>query len=177
MAQHGIAVAVFDTHDRADRAVHALSAAGIDLAKISIVGRDFQSEEHAVGFYKVGDRMRSFGSLGAFWGTLAGILVGAFVMVIPIFGHLIILGPLAATVVSGVEGAAVGGAAGVLVGALTALGVPRNSAILFDVAVHADKFLVTVQGSPKEIEFAEQVLCTAGANAVETHDPHEDVKV
>ena len=87
MTHHGITVAVFDSHERAEGAVHALNNAGIDLKKISIVGRDFQSKEHAVGFYKLGDAMKSFGGLGAFWGTLAGILFGAFVMVIPVFGH------------------------------------------------------------------------------------------
>jgi hypothetical protein len=169
MTKGAITIAIFESHEDAERAVHSLSDAGIDLRKISIVGRDFQSEEHAVGFYKLGDRMRFFGGLGAFWGTLAGILLGAFVMVIPVFGHLIILGPLAATIVSGAEGAAVGGAAGALVGALNGLGVPRESAIRYELAVEADKFLVTVQGSNQDVALAQEVLGAASPATVETH--------
>lgn len=177
MTKGGITVAIFESHDKAERAVHALGDAGIDLRKISIVGRDIQSQEHAVGYYTFGDRMRFFGGLGAFWGTLAGILLGAFVMVIPVFGHLIILGPLAATIVSGVEGAAVGGAAGALVGALTGLGVPKESAIRYELAVEADKFLVTVQGSREDIALAEDVLGAANPTAVETHGLTEEMTV
>jgi hypothetical protein len=175
MTKGGITVAIFESHDQAERAVHTLSNAGIDLRKISIVGRGFHSEEHATGFYKLGDRMRFFGGLGAFWGTLAGILLGAFVMVIPVFGHLIILGPLAATIVSGVEGAAAGGAAGALVGGLTGLGVARNSAIRYELAVEADKFLVTVQGSPEDIALAQDVLDAASPTSVETHGLTEEM--
>lgn len=174
MTTNGITVAIFETHDDAERALHALNNAGIDLRKISIVGRDYQTEEHATGFYKLGDRMRFFGGLGAFWGTLAGILLGAFVMFIPVFGHLIVLGPLASTIVAGLEGAALGGATGALVGALTAIGVPRNSAIRYELAVEANKFLVTVQGGRDDIERAEQVLGTAGSTSVETHGLMEE---
>lgn len=175
MTNGGITVAIFDSHDKAEQAVHALGNAGIDLRKISIVGRNYHSEEHALGFYNFGDRMRFFGGFGAFWGTLAGILLGAFVMVIPVFGHLIILGPLAATIVSGLEGAAVGGAAGALVGALTGLGVPRDSAIRYELAVKADKFLVTVQGGSEDIKLAEHVLGAANPTAVETYGLTEEI--
>lgn len=174
MTQSGITVAILDNHEEAERAVRALSNAGIDLPKISIVGRDFKSKEHAVGFYKIGDSIRFLGGLGAFWGTLAGILLGAFVMVIPVFGHLIVLGPLAATIVSGVEGAAVGGAAGALVGALAGLGVPKDSAIRYETAIEVDKFLVTVQGSREDAELAETVLRAERPRALETHGLKEE---
>lgn len=95
-------------------------------------------------------------------------------MVIPVFGHLIVLGPLAATIVSGVEGAAVGAAAGALGGALTGLGVPRESAIRYETAVAADKFLVTVRGSREDVELAENVLGAEAPSALETHGLTEE---
>jgi uncharacterized membrane protein len=129
MNYSGVTVAVYETHDEAEGAVRALRNAGIGFQKISIVGKDVSTREQAIGFFNLGDRARFFGKFGAFWGSLAGILLGSFVMFIPVLGHIVILGPLAATVVSGLEGAALGGAAGALVGALTAIGVPRDSAI------------------------------------------------
>jgi hypothetical protein len=170
MTQDGITVAVFDTHDQAERAVRAVNNGGIDLRKISIIGKGVQREEHALGFYTLGDRVRFFGGFGAFWGTLAGILLGAFVMFIPVFGHLIILGPLAATVVSAIEGAAVGGAAGALVGALVSIGVPKNSAIKYETALRANKFLVTVQGSRGDMDLARDVLRPMQPAELETHE-------
>jgi len=177
MAQSQTSVAVFDTHEQAENAVRALGKAGIDFSKISIVGRDFESEEKALGFYRIGDRVRSFGGLGAFWGTLAGILLGAFVMFIPVFGHLIILGPLASTIVSGVEGAALGGVAGALVGALTAIGVPKDAAIRYDTAIRANKFLVTVQGSSIDAELCKEVLEPMHPVELETHELTEEQPV
>ena len=50
------AVAVYATHDEADAAVKALQKSGFDLRKLSIVGKDFRTEEHAVGYYNTGDR-------------------------------------------------------------------------------------------------------------------------
>ena len=174
MTQDGITVAVFDTHEHAERAVRALNNAGIDLRKISIVGRDFESEEHALGFYSLGDRVGSFGRFGAFWGTLAGILLGAFVMFIPVFGHLIILGPLASTIVSGIEGAVIGGAAGALVGALVSIGVPKDSAIRYEKAIRANKFLVTVQGSRVDMDLSRDVLRPMEPSDLETHGLREE---
>ncbi|MDB5697576.1 MAG: putative rane protein [Alphaproteobacteria bacterium] len=169
-SHNGVTVAIFDTHDKAERALHSLNNAGIDLKKISIVGREIQREEHALGFYNLGDRIKFFGGLGAFWGSLAGILLGSFVMFIPVFGHLIILGPLAATVVSGLQGAVVGGTAGVLGGALTALGVPKDSVIRYETALNSGKFLVTVQGSREDADLARQVLAAEQPSVLEAHN-------
>lgn len=169
MNSSGVTVAVYETHDAAERAVKTLRNAGLDLRKISIIGRDYYSEEHALGFFNMGDRAKFFGKLGAFWGTLAGILFGAFVMFIPVFGHIIVLGPLAATIVSGLEGAAVGGAAGAVVGALTGIGIPKDSAIRYEAAVRADKFLLTVQGGQDDITLAESTLAPTQPLSLETH--------
>lgn len=61
-------VAVFDQHQDAEAAIRELQRVGYDMKKLSIVGRDYFTEEHAVGFYNGGDRVRHWGKLGAFWG-------------------------------------------------------------------------------------------------------------
>jgi uncharacterized membrane protein len=175
MKPTGITIAVYESHELAERAVKALRDAGIALRKISIVGKDVHSEEHAVGYFNMGDRAKFFGKFGAFWGTMAGILLGSFVMFVPVFGHLVILGPLAATVVSGLEGAAVGGAAGALIGALSGLGIPKDSVIRYQKALEADKFLVAVQGSAEDVQLASAVLRPTDPASLESHAPAEPV--
>ena len=44
------------------------------MKKLSIVARDFHTEEHALGFYTSGDRVKFWGGRGAFWGSLWGML-------------------------------------------------------------------------------------------------------
>jgi uncharacterized membrane protein len=173
MNSSGVTIAIYDSHEAAEKAVKSLRTAGIDFRKISIVGKDYHSEEQPVGYFNMGDRAKFFGKFGAFWGTLAGILLGAFVMVVPVFGHIVVLGPLAATVVSGIEGAAIGGAGGALVGALTGVGVPRDSAIRYQTAIEAGQFLLMVQGSQDDVGLAESVLRPSEAVSLETHGEAE----
>ncbi len=59
-----IAVAVYDLHTRAERAVKALQRAGFDMKRISIIGKDYESEEHVIGFLNAGDRAKIFGKWG-----------------------------------------------------------------------------------------------------------------
>lgn len=177
MNSNGVTVALYDTHEAAEKAVKALRNAGIGFRKISIVGKDYHTEEQPVGYFNMGDRAQFFGKFGAFWGTLAGILFGAFVMVIPVFGHLVILGPLAATIVSGLEGAALGGAAGALIGALTGIGVPKDSAIRYQTAIEAGQFLLTVQGSQDDITLAEAVLRPSNPVSLASHGAAEPLTV
>jgi len=66
MTKTDIAVAVYDIHTQAEAAVKALQRAGFDMKKISIIGRDYHTEEHVVGFLNAGDRAKIFGKLGAF---------------------------------------------------------------------------------------------------------------
>jgi hypothetical protein len=74
MANEDACVATFASHDEAEKAVKALEQAGFDMKKLSIVGKDYHSEEHVVGYYNAGDRMKAWGKLGGFWGGLWGIL-------------------------------------------------------------------------------------------------------
>lgn len=75
------------------------------MKKLSIVGKDYHTEEHVVGYYNAGDRMKVWGKLGAFW----GLLFGSAFFVIPGIGPLIVFGPLGGWMVGALQGAAVVG--------------------------------------------------------------------
>ena len=61
-----IAVALYDQHTQAENAVKALQRSGFDVKKISIIGKDYETEEHVIGFLNAGDRAKIFGKYGAF---------------------------------------------------------------------------------------------------------------
>ncbi|MCP5426541.1 MAG: DUF1269 domain-containing protein [Gammaproteobacteria bacterium] len=169
MSKSDIAVAVYDTHEQAEEAVRELAKSGFDMKTISIIGRDYHTEENVVGYFNAGDRAKFFGKLGAFWGGLAGVLFGSAMMFIPVVGHIFVFGPLASTLVGGLEGAAFGGGAGALVGALTALGIPRDSVLRYQTAIKANKFLVMVHGGGDVLQRAREVLANAGSADIQTH--------
>lgn len=169
MNKANLTVAVYDSHQQAEEAVHQLGKAGFDMKTISILGKDYQTEESIVGYFNAGDRAKFFGKLGAFWGGLAGVLFGSALLFVPVVGHIIILGPLAATVVGGLEGATLGGGVGALIGALSALGIPQDSVLRYETALKASKFLVVVHGEPDVILRARNLLATTGSVDVQTH--------
>ena len=64
------AVGVFGSHEDAENAVKGLNLSGYDMKKQSVVGKDYQTEEHVVGYYNTGDRMATWGKL--VFGSTAG---------------------------------------------------------------------------------------------------------
>jgi hypothetical protein len=169
MSKADFAVAVYDTHGLAETAVKDLAKAGFDMKTISIIGKDYHTEEHVMGYLNAGDRARFFGKLGAFWGGLAGVLFGSALMFVPVVGHLVVLGPVAATLFGGLQGAVLGGGASALFGALTAMGIPKDSVLRYETALKADKFLIVIHGAADDIQRARSVLVAAGSGDVLTH--------
>jgi uncharacterized membrane protein len=168
MSDSALTIAVFASHLAAEDAVKTLAKTGIEMKDISIIGKNYHTEETPVGYFNAGDRAKVFGKLGAFWGGLFGLLFGSLFLFIPVFGHLVILGPLAAIVANTVEGAAVVGLAGAVGGALSAIGVPKNSIVRYETELKADKFVVAVQGTPEAVEKARAALASSAEGEVNT---------
>ena len=62
MSESNSVVAIYETHSQAEEAVKELQRAGFDMKKMSIVGKDYHTDEHVVGYYNTGDRMKYWGS-------------------------------------------------------------------------------------------------------------------
>src|SRR3954454_20490498 len=114
MTEKDLVVAVYTRHENAEEAVQELQRAGFDMKQLSIIGKDYHTEEHVVGYYNSGDRMLSWGKNGTFWGALWGMLFGSAFFMIPGLGPILVAGPLVGLIVASVEGAAVMGGIGVL---------------------------------------------------------------
>ena len=162
-------VAVYHTHSDAEGAVKELQRAGIDMHSLSIVAKDYHTDEQVVGYYNAGDRMMRWGKTGAFWGGFWGLLFGSAFFAIPGIGPLLVAGPLVAWIVGALEGAAVVGGVSALGAGLFSIGVPKNSVLEYESAVKNDKFLLLVSGSASEVRKAKEILDSTEPTHVGMH--------
>ena len=51
MTNNNCVVAVFKLHTEAEAAINELNKSGFDMKKLSIIGRDYHTDEHVVGYY------------------------------------------------------------------------------------------------------------------------------
>ncbi len=152
------AIGVFPDHHSAETAVKSLADAGFQMKDLSLVGKGYHSDEKVVGFYNSGDRVKFWGSRGAFWGGFWGLFFGGMFLTIPVVGHVIVLGYLAVAAVSAVEGAVVVGGLGALGAALYGIGIPKDSVIQYETDMAADRFLVMAHGTDEEVQRAKKIL-------------------
>ena len=155
--------------DAAEAAVKKLTASGFEMKNLSVVGKGYHTEEKVMGFYSTGDRIKFWGTRGAFWGGLWGLFFGGLFMTIPVVGHVVVLGYLAATLLSGAETAIVVGGLSALGAALYSVDIPKDSVINYEAAVKADKFLVLARGTAEEMARAHDILKTSNPSTVEYH--------
>ena len=151
-------IGVFPDHQSADSAVKSLASAGFDMKNLSLVGKGYHSDEKVMGFYSSGDRIKFWGTRGAFWGGFWGLFFGGVFMMIPVVGHVVVLGYLAATIVSAVEGAVVVGGLSALGAALYGIGIPKDSVVKYEADMKVDRFLVMAHGTDVEVAQAEKIL-------------------
>ena len=171
MTDSNSVVAVYSSHADAEKAVAKLSAASFDITRVSIVGKDYHSEENVVGYYTAGDRMKSWGGIGAFWGGIWGLLFGAGFFLIPGIGPVLVAGPFVAALVGALESAAVVGGLSAVTAGLVSLGIPKDSAVKYEAEVKADKFVMVVHGTAEEVERARAILADTSPVSIEKHEP------
>ena len=160
-------IASFASHEQAEKAVGELSRSGFDMQKLSIVGKGYHTEEQPIGFYTTGDRMKTWGSFGAFWGSLWGLLLGSALFWMPGFGLIGVGGPFIHVVVAALEGAAIGGGLSAIGAALAGWGVPDNRIIKYETRLKSNEYLLIARGEEQEIEQARQILEASEANETE----------
>jgi hypothetical protein len=169
MAKGNAVVAIYAGHTGAEEAVEELQRAGFDMKKLSIVGKDYHTEQHVVGYYNVGDRMKYWGKLGAFWGGVWGLLFGAAFFAVPGIGPVLVAGPLVSAIVGALEGAAVVGGISAVGAGLYSIGIPKDSVLRYETAIRSDKFLLVVHGTPQDMEKAKSVIGETAPEAVSVH--------
>jgi len=162
-------VAIYDSHSQAEEAVKSLQKSGVDMKKLSIVGKDYHSEENVRGYYNTGDRMMYWGKLGAVWGGFWGMLFGAAAFAIPGIGPVLVAGPLVAWIIGVLEGAVVMGGLSAVGAGLFSIGIPKDSVIKYETALKADKFIVIAHGTAAEVARVRDVMQTTQPSELVVH--------
>jgi uncharacterized membrane protein len=158
MSEYNSVVAIYATHDGAEEAVKELQRSGVDMKSLSIVGKDTHTDEHAVGYYNTGDRMKYWGKMGAFWGGFWGLLFGSAFFVIPGIGPLLVAGPMVAWIVGALEGAVVVGGLSAFGAGLYSIGIPKDSIVNYEMALKTDKYLLVVHGTASQVDQAKDII-------------------
>jgi len=161
MSEKNAVVAVYPSHSQAEEALKELQKSGFDMKKLSIVGKDYHTDEHVVGYYNAGDRMKRWGESGAFWGGFWGLLFGAAFFAIPGIGPVLVAGPLVAWIIGALEGAVVVGGLSAIGAGLYSIGIPKNSIVEYETAIKANQFLLLAHGTAEEVEKAKTIMATA----------------
>ncbi len=167
MQEPNSVIAVFADHQGAQAAVKKLAAEGIEIKHLSVVGKGYHTDEKVTGFYNTGDRVKFWGKNGAFWGGLWGWFVGGVFITAPVVGPVVVVGFLAAAVVSAIEGAVVVGGLSALSAALYSIGIPKNSIVAYETDLKADRFLVLAKGPTEELARAKTLLATFNPSRID----------
>ena len=162
-------VAIYETHEQAERAIKKLQESGVDMKSLSIAGKDTHTDEHVIGYYNTGDRMKHWGKVGAFWGGFWGLLFGSGMFLIPGLGPILVAGPLVAWIIAGLEGAAVIGSVSALGAGLVSIGIPKDSVLKYEVALKTDKYLLVVHGSEDAVDNAKNIIAETEHSSYKVH--------
>ncbi len=162
------------THADAEKAIRCLSTSGIDMTRLSLIGRGYHSEEHPLGFYTAKEKVRAWGGVGAFWGGLWGLLLAPAVFMLPGFGLVAMGGPVVAALFAALEGAVLVGGASAIGAALTMIGVPKELVIKYETALKAEKYVLVMHGVSADIVRAREILrdCGASSDSLRVPDLH-----
>ncbi|MFZ1613609.1 MAG: general stress protein [Holophaga sp.] len=170
MSQNHSAIAVYASHVEAEAAIKELQLSGFEMKKLSIIGRDYHSDEHVVGYYNLDDRMKAWGKAGAFWGGIWGFLFGSAFFLVPGLGPLLVGGNLVGWIVGALEGALVVGGLSIVGAALYSMGIPKDSIVKYETALKAGKFVLIAHGSMFDTTLAKEILHRTHAETLDHHE-------
>ena len=177
MSDKNSVVAIFESHDQAEDAIRELQKDGFDMKKLSIVGKDYHTEENVVGYYTTGDRMKYWGKLGAFWGGFWGLLLGSAFFWVPGIGQCSWRGHSSCGSSVRLKSAAVIGGLSALGAGLYSIGIPKNSVVQYETEVKNGKLLLVAHGTPDEVERAKDLLGCSHAKSTTVHTERAAVLV
>lgn len=163
------AVAIYRTPADANEAIKELLKSEFNLKKVSIVGKDYGTEEHGVGYYINGDRMNYWDRMAALWGSGWDLLSGAAFFTVPGIGQVLVAGPLVAWIIGALEGAVVVGGLGAIGAGLYGIGIPMDSIHQYETALKSDKFVLLAHGTAEEVTKARKILQTTQPEKFEMH--------
>lgn len=162
MSTENAGIAILKSHDESEIVVKELQRSGFDMKMLSIVGKDYHTDEHVIGYYNAGERMKYWGKQGAFWDGIWGVLFGSAFFLVPGVGPLLVAGPLVATIIGAAEGAVLVGGLSIIGAGLMSIGIPKDSILQYETEIKSDRFMVMVHGTERNVSKARDILKTMG---------------
>ena len=153
-------VAVYTGHVLIKEAIAKLQNAGYNMKSLSIIGRDYRSNENVAGCYNTGDQMRFWGGLSAFWDGLWDLLNGSGLFIFPGFGPVLFAGPFVTSLLDILNKDDLLGESDVLGVALAGLGIPNESVTHYQTEIKRGNFVLIAHGTPEEVAGAKKLLAT-----------------
>lgn len=165
---------IFPSLPKADEAFTKLIDAGFDKTKISAISKDNSvvTTEQKGTVQNVASGVTSGAVAGGAIGGLAGILVAAGTITLPGIGALLIGGPLVTALglsgaaATAATGAITGAAAGGIIGALTGLGMPAETAQVYEKRISEGGVALSVDTEDADTPKVQEILNTNGAEEV-----------
>ncbi len=152
-------VAVYDSHEKAVKAISVLSQAHFPMKEVSLIGKSEIVNDHIQ--IKSTELIKDSPALiGAGAGTIVGLLTGLGVFAIPGFGFLYGAG----AVIGAIGGFDLGLIAGGVGSILVVLGINKDKMVEYEEHLNEGKFMVVVSGTIEEVKKAEQILHTEGTH-------------
>jgi hypothetical protein len=144
-------VFLFNTPSEAEDTLFALSRSGIDVTQLSLIGKGSVVEDRPLGFYTKERNIKACGGIGAFWGTIWGMLFAPAVLQLPGMGLVAMAGPIVSQLANVLEGTIVSHDQSPLAAALTLVGLQRSQIPRLQMAVTAGKYLLIVAGASRDL--------------------------
>ncbi len=157
-------VAIYADEKAARRGVEALQAGEFPMDQVSLLGRARSAGDDLLGIYHagLGERVKAWGTQGAFWGGLWGLLAGAAGMfILPGIGPVMVAGPMVEAIAgAAVAGGTMAGAAALshLVVAMRRMGLPEERLEHLQEAVREGRYVLVIQAPLDRAGHWERVL-------------------
>lgn len=166
---------IFTNRADADNAVGELERGGFNPKDLSVITKEVVENEEVVTGTAGNVAEGAVGGVttGGVIGGLAGLLVGVGALTIPGVGAILIGGPLAAALgltgaaATAVSGAVTGAVAGGLVGALVGLGLPEETAKIYEERVREGGVVLAVYCRLEEQDRVRSILQAHNATQID----------
>lgn len=126
MAENNVVVRVYSPRAGPKAIIRDLQSE-FDKNRLSIVGKDYRTENRVISYDDSGDRMKAWSQVGTFWGGLSSLLLGSAFYSIPGIGRVIVFGPLVRWIVTALEGAVTTGGLSAVGSGLHSMGVLKTT--------------------------------------------------
>jgi len=166
--------ATFKEQKKLEEAVQRLLNRGVPKERISMLGRNFQTESRITGFLTKKDVIVDGLTTGALYGSLFGsmlsLLTGVGMLFVPFLGAVVAAGPLGAALLGATSGALYGALGAGIGSALMSLGMPQEKAAIYQTRLQAGEFLLVVEVPEDKAGEIFLLLQNAGGEEVATTD-------